>query len=196
MALVRGSSLNRDDDITRLLGEWRRGDDDAEEALVPLVYEELLRQARRMMAGERAGHTIQPTALVHDAYLQLRGSNVDWADRTHFFALSARLMRRLLVNHANARAAKKRGGGDVRVTLDDGMAEGGDADLAILQLDEALNELRELDPEKAQLIELQYFGGLSVAEMEDFTGLSSATIGRHLRFARAWLRDCMVNDNA
>ena len=187
--------MDRDNDITRLLGEWRGGDDDAEEALVPLVYEELHRQARRMMAGERAGHTIQPTALVHDAYLQLRGSNVDWADRTHFFALSARLMRRLLVNHANARAAKKRGGGDVRVTLDEGLAASGDTDLAILQLDEALTELRAIDPDKAQLVELQYFGGLSVAEMEDFTGLSSATIGRHLRFARAWLRDCMVSDS-
>lgn len=186
--------VDSDRDITRLLGEWREGDDEAEEALVPLVYDELLRQARRLMAGERAGHTIQPTALVHDAYLKLRGSDVDWADRTHFFALSARLMRRLLVNHANARAAKKRGGDDVRVTLDEGVVGAGDTDLAILELDEALEALRKIDPEKAQLVELQYFGGLSVVEMEEFTGLSSATIGRHLRFARAWIRDCMMNN--
>ena len=186
--------MNSEEDITRLLGEWREGDTDAEEALVPLVYEELHRQARRLMAGERAGHTIQPTALVHDAYLKLRGSNVDWADRTHFFALSARLMRRLLVNHANARTAKKRGGGDVRVTLDEGLAQGGDTDLAIIELDEALQALRDLDPDKAQLIELKYFGGLSVSEMEEYTGLSSATIGRHLRFARAWIRDFMLDD--
>ncbi|QDH35301.1 sigma-70 family RNA polymerase sigma factor [Porphyrobacter sp. YT40] len=183
--------MDSDSDITRLLGEWRKGDEDAEEALVPLVYDELHRQARRLMAGERAGHTIQPTALVHDAYLKLRGANVDWADRTHFFALSARLMRRLLVNHANARAARKRGGGDARVTLEEGSAQGTDTDLAIIELDEALQALRNLDPDKAQLIELQYFGGLSVGEMQEYTGLSSATIGRHLRFARAWMRDFM-----
>ena len=186
--------MDGDKDITRLLSEWRDGDADAEDALVPKVYEELHRQARRLMAGERAGHTIQPTALVHDAYIKLRGSDVDWADRTHFFALSARLMRRLLVNHANARAAKKRGGGDVRVTLDEGLAGDAGNDIAIIELDEALQALRSVDPEKAQLIEFQYFGGMSVSEMEEFTGLSSATIGRHLRFARAWIRDFMVNE--
>ena len=186
--------MNSDSDITRLLGEWREGDSGAEQALVPLVYDELHNQARRLMAGERAGHTIQPTALVHDAYLKLRGANVDWTDRTHFFALSARLMRRLLVNHANARAAKKRGGDDIRVTLEDGLRDGADADFALLQLDEALEALREVDAEKAQLIELQYFGGLSVTEIADFTGLSVATIGRHLRFARAWLRDSMLDE--
>ena len=148
------------------------------------------------MRHERAGHTIQPTALVHEAYLKLHGADVDWADRTHFYALCARTMRRLLVNHAAARSAQKRGGGDLRVTLTDGLGAQPDTDADLLDLADALDALAALDPEKAELVELRYFGGLTIAEMEEYCGLSSATIGRHLRFARAWMRDRMANEGA
>lgn len=175
--------------ITQLLNQWSGGDEDAEAALTPLIYDELQRTAKRLFRSERRSHTLQPTALVHEAFVKLVDVNVTWQDRAHFFSLAARMMRRLLVNHANTRNAAKRGGDAIRVTLDESSLSGGSADADLLDLEEALQRLAELDARKAELIELQYFGGLSFREMEEVTGLSSSTLDRDLRMARAWLKD-------
>ena len=176
-------------DVTQLLNQWAGGDEQAGEALTPLVYDELHKIAARLFRSERSGHTLQPTALVHEAYANLIGADISWQDRAHFYSLAARMMRRLLVNHANAKNAAKRGGGAVRVTLDESRTPAADASAALLDLDEARTRLAEMDERKAELIQLQYFGGLSFKEMEEVTGLSSSTLDRDLRFARAWLKD-------
>lgn len=176
-------------EITRLLNAWTSGDERAGEALTPLVYDELHRIAARIFRSERSSHTLQPTALVHEAYANLVDAEVSWQDRAHFYSLAARMMRRLLVNHANAHNAAKRGGGAIRVTLDDDKTPAARADAELLDLDEALTNLAALDERKAELIQLKYFGGLSFSEMEEVTGLSSSTLDRDLRFARAWLKD-------
>ncbi|MEZ5499085.1 MAG: sigma-70 family RNA polymerase sigma factor [Steroidobacteraceae bacterium] len=176
-------------DITRLLNDWAGGNQQAGDALAPLVYDELHRLAKRLFRRERDGHTLQPTALVHEVYAKLVDVDVAWQDRAHFYALAARMMRRLLVNHAAARSAAKRGGDVVRVTFDDANDIAVDSDSQLLDLDEALTQLGDLDPRKAELIQLQYFGGLTFAEMESVTGLSSSTLDRDLRLARAWLKD-------
>lgn len=182
-------------EITGLLNDWAKGDAKAGDALTPMIYDELHRRAAKLFRGENAAHTLQPTALVNEAYAKLINVDVSWQDRAHFYALSARMMRRLLINHANARKAEKRGGSAIRVTLVEDHLPGNDTDAALLDLADALSDLEALDPRKAQLIELQYFGGLSVAEMEEVTGLSTATIGRDLRFARAWLKDQILDDS-
>ncbi len=183
-------------EITGLLRDWADGDEVALEQLTPLVYDELRGLARRLFARERASHTLQPTALVNEVFVNLVDAEVPWQDRAHFFALSARMMRRLLVNHANARRAAKRGGDAVRVTLDESVLSGGGADTEILDLDEGLTALQTLDKRKAELIELQYFAGLTFREMQEVTGLSSSTLDRELRFARAWLKDWRSRDRA
>ena len=180
-------------EITGLLNKWGQGDQKAGDALTPLVYDELHRCAERLFRNEKAGHTLQPTALVHEAYAKLVNVEIAWQDRAHFYALAARMMRRLLINHANARLAGKRGGDNIQVTLDDAVTPSDATDAMLLDLTDALAALEALDARKAQLIELQYFGGLTVNEMETVTGLSSATIGRELRFARAWLKDQLNN---
>jgi RNA polymerase sigma factor (TIGR02999 family) len=179
-------------EITQLLNQWAVGNDEAGEALAPLIYDELQSLARRLFRGEQRSHTLQPTALVHEAYAKLVDIDLTWQDRAHFFALAARMMRRFLVNHANARNAKKRGGDAVRVTLDEGSVAGDAEDADLLDLEEALQKFAEMDPRKAKLVELQYFGGLSFREMEEVTGLSSSTIDRDLRVARAWLKDFLA----
>lgn len=175
-------------DITSLLRAWSDGDERALNELTPLIYDELHAVAIRIFRGERSGHTMQPTALVNEAYVKLIKSDVRWADRAHFFALAARMMRRLLVNHAVARNAEKRGGNLINVTFDESLLPAADTGIEILALEAALAQLGETDQQKAELIELQYFGGLSFDEMQEVTGLSSSTIDRHLRFARAWLK--------
>jgi RNA polymerase sigma-70 factor, ECF subfamily len=184
--------MNAPGHITQLLNDWTGGDPQAGEALAPLIYDELHRLAQRLFRGERAGHTLQPTALVHEVYGNIVDVEVSWQDRAHFYALAARMMRRLLVNHANARRAAKRGGGEVRVTLDEGIVPAPDSHAELLDLDEALTKLAEVEPRKAELIQLQYFGGLSFAEMEAVTQLSSSTLDRDLRLARAWLKDYLA----
>lgn len=174
--------------ITQLLNQWSGGDDKAGEQLTPIVYEELRRLARRIFSGERQGHTLQPTALVHEAYVKLIDADVTWQDRAHFYSLAARMMRRLLVNNANARGAEKRGGKAVRVTLVEDNVAGPSEEAGILALNEALESLAQIDERKSHLIELQYFGGLSQKEMEVVTGLSRSTIVRDLRLARAWVK--------
>lgn len=178
-----------DNAITRLLHQWRDGDDEALEQLTPLVYKQLKQLAARIFRTESAGHTLQPTALVNEAFQQLLGADVAWQDRTHFFALSARLMRRILVNHANAKRSAKRGGSAVRVTLLDSSARtDADSDSDILALDTALKELGEFDPRKAEVLELHYFGGLTYVELAALMQLAESTIHQDLRTAKAWLR--------
>jgi len=176
-------------EITSLLRQWAAGDRYAGDALTPLIYDELHRLAARVFRGESPGHTLQPTALVHEAYAKLIDVDVSWQDRAHFYSLAARMMRRLLVNHANARNAEKRGGDAIRVTLNESLAADADADANLLALDEAVSKLAEIDARKADLVQLQYFGGLSFRELEEITGLSSSTLDRELRLARAWLKN-------
>lgn len=178
--------------VTQLLRRCTNGDAGASAALAPLVYERLRAIADRTFRGERPGHTLQPTALVHEAFVQLVGAEVDWRDRTHFYTIAARMMRRLLVNHALARRAEKRGGDLLRVTLDESTAGTVDAqpgDAALLDLEAALAAFAVLDPRKVELLELQYFAGLTFEEMAEVTGLSTSTLDRELRLARAWLKE-------
>lgn len=181
--------LGPDKAVTALLRDWRNGDRQALEQLTPLVYDELRRIAAGYLRGERSGHTLQSTALVHEAYVRLVDADVDWQDRAHFFALAARTMRRILVDHAEARGAAKRGGGLVAVTLHEEIPAASDADGStdLLALDAALNKLAALDPRHASVVELHYFGGLTYAEIAETLGLSTSTLDRSLRLAKAWL---------
>ena len=186
--------------VTELLRAWAAGDAHASELLVPLVYAELRRQARRAMRREGEGHTLQPTALVHEAWLRL-GDQHDgaWESRSQFFAIAAQTMRRVLVDHARTRRALKRGGGAVQVSLSDadravaaadaGPAGGAPLDAVdVLALNDALARLAELDPQKARLVDLRYFAGLSIPEAAAALGISPATVGREWAVARMWLR--------
>ena len=175
-------------EVTGLLNEWSRGNRAALDQLTPLVYDELRRLARRQMSRERAGHTLQTTALVNEAYLRLvEQQNVHWRDRAHFFALSAQLMRRILIDHARRRGYQKRGGGALRVTLDESaaMSEGRAAEL--VALDEALTDLAAHDALKGRIVELRYFGGMSVEEVAEVLGVAPVTVKRHWKAAKARL---------
>jgi RNA polymerase sigma factor (TIGR02999 family) len=186
--------------ITELLRAWRAGGTDASEALASAVYEELRRQARRALGREGEGHTLQPTALVHEAWLRLDGQHdARWQSRSQFFAVAAQMMRRVLVDHARTRRALKRGGDPVQVTLggvdtelrapDDPRSGGSSLEpVDLLALDDALARLAELDPQKARLVELRYFAGLSIPEAAAALGVSQATVGREWAIARIWLR--------
>jgi len=175
-------------DVTRLLRAWREGDAKAGDQLTPLVYRELQRLAHHAMRGERPGHTLQTTALVHEAFIALAGAQVDWADRAHFFAIAARQMRRVLVNHGEAHRAAKRGGGEPLLPLDDALEVVGSPSAEIGDLDDALSRLEGVDPRKAQILELHYFGGLTYDEMAAVLQISASTVDSELRFAKAWLR--------
>jgi RNA polymerase sigma factor (TIGR02999 family) len=182
------TKLEEKPEITALLADWRSGNESALERLTPLVYDELKKLAERMFRGESAGHTLQPTALVNEAFEALVRMEVPWQDRAHFLALSARLMRRILVNHANARRALKRGGADLRVTLGDAVAPRvGEPDEDILALDCALAELATRHERRAKVIELHYFGGLTYPEIAAALAISESTVHEDLRSARAWL---------
>jgi RNA polymerase sigma factor (TIGR02999 family) len=180
-------------DITGLLKAWGQGDQAALEQLTPLVYAQLRAQARRYMRNERSGATLQSTALVHETYLRLIDArDVDWRDRVHFFALSAQLMRRILVDAARARAAAKRGGRAARVehasAVDLDQIPTADLSAALLcELDDALEDLTRIDPRRAKVIELRFFGGLSVEETAEALEVSPQTVMRDWRLARAWL---------
>jgi RNA polymerase sigma factor (TIGR02999 family) len=177
-------------DVTALLLAWRAGDATAGERLLPMVYEELRRQATRAMRREDEAHTLQATALVHEAYLRLVDQRrVEWKNRAHFFGVAAQAMRRVLVDHARGRLAEKRGGGLQRVTLGDaGAHASGDDGLEVLALHEALERLAAIDAEQARLVELRYFGGLGIDETAEALGVSAATVKREWAVARAWLR--------
>ena len=176
--------------VTELLRAWGAGDAAASEALVPLVYAELRRQARRALRREGEGHTLQATALVHEAWLRLDGQHdAQWESRTQFLAVAAQMMRRVLVDHARTRRARKRGGGETHVTL--GNAESAAAvsdNVDVIALDDALARLAILDPRKARLVELRYFAGMSIPEAAAALGISTATVGREWAVARMWLR--------
>ena len=174
-------------DVSELLARWSGGDPAALERLLPLVYAELRRQAQRQLGGEREGHTLQPTALVHEAYLRLIAQrDVQWQNRAHFFGVAAQLMRRILVDHARARAAAKRGGRDAAVAIP--VPEPArQPDVEVIALDGALNRLAEVDPTQARVVELRYFGGLTIEEAAEVLHLSPATIKREWSMAKAWL---------
>lgn len=177
-------------EVTRLLREWSAGKRDALEQLLPLVYDELRRCAGAYLRNEREGHTLQPTALVHEAYLKLVGSEaVAWKDRAHFFGVAARAMRQVLVDHARARAARKRGAGQVLLGLD--AADGASTpprNLDLLDLDRALSKLASLDERQSRLVELRLFGGLTIEESAEVLNVSHATVSREWRHAEAWLQ--------
>ena len=175
-------------EITQLLAEWREGNQAALDDLYPLVYDELHRLARRYMSRERKGHTLQTTALINEAYVRLVDQrNVHWANRSHFFAISAQIMRRILIDHARRYAYAKRGGGARQVSLDE-TATVVSGDLSeFLRLDEALKSLEELDPRRSQVVELKYFGGLNNDEIAGVLKISKNTVIRDWNMARAWL---------
>ena len=174
--------------VTRLLQAWSQGEDAALEELLPLVHQELRRLARRYMFGERPEHTLQATALVNEAYLRLVSSRqVNWQNRAHFFAISAQLMRRILVDHARARGYRKRGGGAAKITLDEALVRPPEKGQDLVALDDALKELAGVDPRKSKVVELRFFGGLSVEETAEVLKVSPETVQRDWRLAKAWL---------
>ncbi|MEO1129421.1 MAG: sigma-70 family RNA polymerase sigma factor [Planctomycetota bacterium] len=176
------------DEITRLLGQASAGDQQAAGDLMPLVYDELRSLADAYLRQERSDHTLQPTALVHEAYLRLVDqTRVEWQDRTHFFAIAATSMRRILINHARDRNRLKRGGGARRITLGELSSNAPMTDEALLELDEALSRLAALDARKASVVEHRYFAGLSIDQTAELLGTSPATVKRDWEFARAWL---------
>lgn len=175
-------------EVTQLLLAWSQGDQAALDQLIPLVHAELHRLAHRCMDRERAGHTLQTTALVNEAYLRLiDSSQVRWQNRAHFFAVAAQLMRRILVDFARARHNLKRGGAAQRVSLDEALLLPQESDPDLIALDEALNALAALDPRQARAVELRFFGGLSVEETAEVLQVSPETVARDWRVAKAWL---------
>ena len=183
--------IERDDspDVTGMLRAWAQGSPGADEELLRAVYQELRRQAQRAMRREASEHTLQATALVHEAYLRLADQRPSaWRNRSQFFGIAAQMMRRILVDHARARLADKRGGGATAITLDESSASSGDADpIDVLALHDALDRLAALDPQQAKVVELRYFGGMSIEETAEALELSPATIKREWAVARAWL---------
>ncbi len=176
------------ENVTQLLVNWRNGQPEAFDQLLPLVYDELRRIAKRHMSRERAGHTLQTTALVNEAYLRLISQqNHEWQNRAHFFAIAAQVMRHLLVDHARSRQYAKRGGGAIQVSLNEGAAVAEEQSLDLLALHEALNQLAQVDERKARIVELRYFGGLSTEETAEVLGLSEITVKREWLKAKAWL---------
>ena len=177
-------------EVTELLLLWKEGSEDAREQLIALVYGELRKLAARSLRSERSDHTLQPTALVHEAYQRLVDQrSITWQSRAHFFAVAASLMRRILVDHARKRNALRRGGAVEKISLDGSEAgPSQEQDLGVLAVDEALTELSSFDPMQAQIVELRFFGGLTEAETAKALGSSRATVQREWTVARAWLR--------
>lgn len=187
-------------DVTTLLLRWRAGDEAALDQLLPLVYSALRRLAARQLRDERSGHTLQATALVHEAYLKILGSDAGLVEnRIHFFALAAKAMRRILIDHARRRAAEKRAGDLRRVTLTDVLADSPhdhERQVDALALDQALRRLEAFKPRAAQVVELRYFGGLTLAEAAEVLGVTSKTVTREWSTARLWLLDRMSSGSA
>lgn len=176
-------------EVTRLLLRWGDGDRDAFDALTPLVYDELRRLAGRYLRRERSDHTLQSTALVHEAYLKLVDQrNVRWQNRAQFFGLAAEMIRRILVDHARARQAAKRGGAVYRLTLDEALDASSPRDTDLVRLDDAMKALAEFDLQQARVVELRYFAGLTIEETAEVLGISPATVKRDWLLAKAWLR--------
>ena len=182
--------MNTDPDqgVTGLLQAWSGGDADALERIVVLVYPELRKMAQRCLSGERLGHTLQATALVNEAYLRLVDiHSIRWRDRVHFFAIGARIMRRVLVDHARSKGNAKRGGGGIRIDFNEALAVSAKIDPALVRMDDALNELASFDPRKARIVEMRYFGGLNADEIASVLGVSTQTVNRDWLLAKSWL---------
>ena len=181
--------------ITELLAGYSRGDKDALDQLMPIVYEELRRQASRYLRREQVGHTLQTTALIHEAYVRLVDQrNMQWQNRAHFFAIAAQLMRRILVDHARTKKRVKRGGSDIRVSLADADVAAKDQDLDVVALDEALQRLSHIDEQQSRVVELRFFSGLTVEETAAVMGISPATVKRDWSMAKAWLHRELSGD--
>ena len=173
--------------VSQLLVTWSQGDQHALQSLMPLVYDELRRLARSHMRRERPGHTLQTTGLVHEAYLRLVDQKVNWQSRAHFFGIAAQMMRRVLVDYAKTHQRAKRGGGAVRLSLDEPAIAADTPETDVVALDEALGRLAKVDPQRSQVVELRFFGGLSNEEASQVLGISPATVQRRFAGARAWL---------
>lgn len=175
-------------EITQILQEWNDGNEDAKERLMPYVYDELRRQARGLMSRERDGHTLQATALVHEAFMQIsKQSGIDWKNRSHFFGIASLLMRQILVQHARTRAAAKRGNSPIHFSLDDVQVPVEQRAESLLALDEALEELAKINLEQAKIVEMRFFGGLSNEEIAEALGISVRSVVRKWGAARLWL---------
>ena len=176
------------ENITELLVGYGRGDKEALDKLMPIVYDELRRQAARYLRREQAGHTLQTTALIHEAYVRLVDQrNVQWQNRAHFFGIAAQMMRRILVDHARGKRRAKRGGSDVKVSLADATIPVKERDLDVVALDEALTRLAEIDEQQSKVVELRFFSGLTVEETAEVMHISPATVKRDWSMAKAWL---------
>src|SRR6185295_7198425 len=176
------------ENVTQLLIDWGKGDKEALDKLVPLVYEELRRQAARYLRHERVGHTLQTTALIHEAYVRLVDQrNVHWQNRAHFFGIAAQMMRRILVDHARTKKRAKRGGSDIRISFTEAALKTPDRDLDIVALDEALERLAQIDEQQSRIVELRFFSGLTVEETAEVLSISTATVKRDWSMAKAWL---------
>jgi len=187
-----GGSANA---ITALLIELRKGNQQAQEQLVPLVYKELHRLSQHYMRGEREGHTLQTSALVNEAYMRLAGArNIDWKNRAHFFGTAAHVMRRILVDHARTRDAQKRGGSFEKVSLENAFAYTDAQSWQVLAVHEALNKLAEWDARQCRIVELRFFAGLNVEETAEAMSLSSSTVKREFQMAKAWLYGALSKD--
>jgi RNA polymerase sigma factor (TIGR02999 family) len=177
--------------VTKLLEAWGAGDQSAPDKLMPLVYAELHRLAHQHMRREQRGHTMQTSALVNEAYLRLVDQRAQWQNRAHFFGIAARLMRQILVDEARRRGYAKRGGGVLRVTLDEAMTVAQEQSASVMALDDALKSLEQIDARQSRIVELRFFGGLSIEETAEVLKVSPGTVMRDWTFARAWLRNEM-----
>ena len=176
-------------DVTQLLNKAQAGDRESLDRLLPIVYQELRRVAAAQLRNERENHTLQATALVHEAYLRLlEQREVDWRNRAHFFSIAAEMMRRILVNYAIQRKAQKRGDGATHIALDDALSYGEQTDLDVVALNEALEQLAQFDPEQARIVELRFFGGLTIEETAEVLGISDSHVKREWRMAKSWLK--------
>lgn len=175
-------------EITRILQEWNDGKDEAKDQLLPFVYAELRRQARMLMASERGNHTLQPTALVHEAFIRIgKQTGVEWQNRSHFYGIASRLMRQILIDHARLYATAKRGSKPIHFSLDDIQVAVEDRADSLLIINEVLDRLEKFDEQQARIVEMRFFGGLSNAEIAENLGISERTVGREWLAARLWL---------
>jgi RNA polymerase sigma factor (TIGR02999 family) len=184
-------------DVTQILHDWSSGDTKAPERLMPFVYDELRRLARGFLARERGGHTLQPTALVNEAYLRLVDqTRVNWQNRAHFYGIASRMMRRVLIDHARAHATEKRGGGTIRLSIDDVQVSLEERATSFVALDEAMKRLEQMDERKCKVVEMRFFGGLSDEEIAEVLGVTTRTVLRDWKTARLWLYRELSADHA
>ena len=181
------ANLQQKGEVTQLLSAWNRGDEKALSSLIPLVYHELQRMARRHFRREPQGHTLQPSDLINEAFLRLVNQHVQWQNRAHFFGVASEAMRRVLVNHAKRKKRIKRGGGDIRVSLSEAANLAKPRVLDVLALDDALEELASIDPRQCRIVELRYFGGLTIEQTAEVLQVCAATVKNEWTLARAWL---------